>query len=133
MSIKLSKNGYTRLPTVDPDSPESSERKGKAPRSLRPGLFYMFGDRGKYLRDHSDSEDIEMTEMRPRRPKRRLRSPKSPKSTTKMKYNTIEEPILPGDTVQRVALRYGCPVSFLLSYVVYLRLVALQVTHYYYF
>ena len=63
---------------------------------------------------HSDSEEIEMREMKPRRPKqyKRIRSPKSPKTPkTKMKLDVIVEPVLPGDTVQRVALRYSCPVS----------------------
>ena len=113
-----SKNGYTRLPTVDQDTAESGGHKSKmAPRSLRPGLFYMFGERGRYVAEHSESEEIELVEMKPKRQKhRRVRTPKSPKSprTPKSKQpriNTIVEPILPGDTVQRVALRYGCPVS----------------------
>ena len=116
-----SKNGYTQLPTVDPDVSlaESGGQKSKMapPRSLRPGLFYMFGERGRYAVGHSESEEIEMAEMKPKRQKhRRVRTPKSPKSprTPKSKQprvNLIVEPILPGDTVQRVALRYGCPVS----------------------
>ena len=89
----------------------------------------MFGSRGKYasnyvsvaLSDQSESEQererIELIEMKPRRSKHRrarLKSPKSPRSSTartKMNFNVIEEPILPDDTVQRVALRYGVPVS----------------------
>lgn len=86
----------------------------------------MFGSRGKYaanhvsvsLADQSESEQererIELTDFRLKKVKRRarLKSPKSPHSTrTKMNFNVIEEPILPNDTVQRVSLRYGVPVS----------------------
>ena len=89
----------------------------------------MFGNRGKYagnhvsvsLADQSESEQegerIELTDFKPRKTKHRrsrLKSPKSPKtpqSRTKMNFNVIEEPILPDDTVQRVSLRYGVPVS----------------------
>lgn len=117
MTAVGTRNGYTRLPTADPDSSSGVDRRKRLPKSLRPGLFYMFGDRGKYVDDRSESEEtIELREMKPRRPKhRRLRGPKSPKSPrtsrVKVKFNIIEEPILPGDTVQRVALRYGCHVS----------------------
>ena len=89
----------------------------------------MFGARGKYaanqvsvaLSDKSESEQererIELIEMKPRRTKYRrgrLKSPKSPHTSTtktKMNFNVIEEPILPDDTVLRVSLRYGVPVS----------------------
>lgn len=116
MTTVGTRNGYIRLPTVDPDSSEAVERKKKLTKTLRPGLFYMFGDRGRYADHCSESEEtIELREVKPRRPKhRRLRGPKSPKSPKtpriKQKFNVIEEPILPGDTVQRVALRYGCHV-----------------------
>lgn len=116
MTTVGTRNGYTRLPTVDPDSSEALERRKKLAKTLRPGLFYMFGDRGRYADHYSESEEtIELREVKPRRPKhRRLRGPKSPKSPKtpriKQKFNIIEEPILPGDTVQRVALRYGCHV-----------------------
>lgn len=140
------KNGYTRLPVVDPDTSgstsyggtasapvpsslsSSKRRKGsRTPTTLRPGLFYMFGSRGKYaanhvsvaLADQSESEQererIELTEIKPRKSKHRrtrMKSPKSPRiSRTRMNFNVIEEPILPDDTVQRVSLRYGVPVS----------------------
>lgn len=94
----------------------------------------MFGSRGKYaankvsvaLSDQSESEEqererIELLEMKPRRTKYRrgrLKSPKSPQSLTartQMNFNVIEEPILPDDTVQRVSLRYGVPVSTAIS------------------
>ena len=106
----------------------SHERKGskKSPINHRPGLFYMFGDRLKYAANHvsvvlasqseseCDAERIELTEIRSKRPKflRRGRiksSSKTPKPKTKV--TVIEEPVQPGDTVQRVALRYNCPVS----------------------
>ncbi len=143
-----SRNGYTRLPVVDQDTSGStsygaasaplptslsSKRKKQGTRTLRPGLFYMFGSRGKYaanqvsvaLSDQSESEQererIELIEMKPRRSKYRrgrLKSPKSPQSSTartKMNFNVIEEPILPDDTVQRVSLRYGVPVSIVIQ------------------
>ena len=118
-----SKNDYTKLSTVDPDiltaegTGGGQKSKMAPPRSLRPGLFYMFGERGRYAAEHSESEEIELMEMKPRRQKhRRVRTPKSPESPKTLKskqprVNLIVEPILPGDTVQRVALRYGCPVS----------------------
>ena len=87
----------------------------------------MFGSRGKYaanhisasLADQSESEQererIELTDFKPKKSKHRrarLKSPKSPRfARTKMNFNVIEEPILPDDTVQRVSLRYGVPVS----------------------
>ena len=142
-----SRNGYTRLPVVDQDTSGStsygaasaplptslSSKRKKGTRALRPGLFYMFGSRGKYaanqvsvaLSDQSESEQererIELIEMKPRRSKYRrgrLKSPKSPQSSTtrtKMNFNVIEEPILPDDTVQRVSLRYGVPVSIVIQ------------------
>lgn len=107
--------------------------KGKKKATLnnqRPGLFHMFGDRWKYAANHvsaaiashseseHEAEKIELTEIKPKRPKLRKgrlksssRSPKTSKSRQKFRFQIIEEPILPGDTVQRVALRYGCPVS----------------------
>ena len=139
-----SRNGYTRLPVVDQDTSGSTsygaasaplpigslssrrKKSSRTPTSLRPGLFQMFGSRGKYaanhvsvaLADQSESEQererIELTDFKPKRMKRRgrLKSPKSPHvSQTKMNFNVIEEPILPDDTVQRVSLRYGVPVS----------------------
>ncbi len=121
MSAKVFRNGYTRLPTVDPDQPKTQQPQADTkrprrhpPQNLRPGLFYMFGERGRYVVDHSESEEIEMREIKPpRRPKhRKLRSPKSPKTLKpKLKWSVVVEPILPDDTVQRVALRYGCSVS----------------------
>ena len=142
-----SRNGYTRLPVIDQDTSGStsygaasaplptslSSKRKKGTRALRPGLFYMFGSRGKYaanqvsvaLSDQSESEQererIELIEMKPRRSKYRrgrLKSPKSPQSSTtrtKMNFNVIEEPILPDDTVQRVSLRYGVPVSIVIQ------------------
>lgn len=160
-----SRNGYTRLPTADPDQ-LSSEGSGyyggilhgphtdrdaalklNVPRAAvrdkkkhtppippsRPGLFYMFGDRGKYAANHisvaiasqsgseQEAERIELTEFKPKKPKFRrgriksgsssvARSPKI-KSRQKFKLSIIEEPLLPGDTLQRVALRYNCPVN----------------------
>lgn len=105
--------------------------RGKKEASLnhRPGLFHMFGDRWKYAANHvsvalanqseseQEAEKIELTEIRAKRPKFRRgrvksnsKSPKTPRTTPKFKFTTIEEPVLAGDTVQRVALRYSCPV-----------------------
>lgn len=79
-----SKNGYTQLSTVDPDASTAGsggQRTKMAPKSLRPGLFYMFGERGRYAAEHSESEEIEMMQMKPKRQKhRRVRTPKSPKA-----------------------------------------------------
>ena len=137
------RNGYMRLPTKDHDTSESpsygaasapaagglSSRRKKVPKNLRPGLFYMFGERGKYVStalEQSESdvegEHIELIDLKPRKVRtRRSRlksSPKTPKlggpttsRTCKPKIILIEEPILPDDTIQRVSLRYGCPVS----------------------
>ena len=123
-------SGSTSYGAASAPLPSSlSGRRKKGSRALRPGLFYNFGSRGKYaantfsvaLSDQSESERegerIELIEMKPRRSKyrrARLKSPRSPRSSTirtKMNFNVIEEPILPDDTVQRVALRYGVPVS----------------------
>ena len=159
MTALGSRNGYTRLPTADPDAVEGAEAVGdyggvqhgphrdwdtvgqtlnlrggrskkKAAQNQRPGLFHMFGDRWKYaanhvsatIASHSESEQeaerIELTEIKPKRPKLRRgrlksnsKSPKVLKSRQKFRFSIVEEPILPGDSVQRVALRYGCPVS----------------------
>ena len=165
MTALASRNGYTRLPTVDPDVVDgsgatggyggvqygphrdldtaagkelNSSRGGKNKKpslNHKPGLFHMFGDRWKYAANHvsvaiashseseHDAEKIELTEIRSKRLKlRRGRvksSSKSPKSTKsrqpRFKFSIIEEPIQPGDTVHRVALRYSCPVSHNLS------------------
>ena len=141
------KRGYSRVPTVDPDSFASSsnygaaanpspsspgpyhheqvlkKKKGKTtPRNLRPGLFYQFGDRGTYAtanhasvsfasrsESEHEGERIELMDIKPRRSKLKRGKLK----TNKNKTIVVEEPILPGDTVQRVALRYGCRVSAL--------------------
>lgn len=91
----------------------------------------MFGDRWKYAANHMsatlasqsesehEAERLELMEIRPKRPKLRRgrikssssKSPKISKGKQRFKFNIIEEPILPGDTLQRVALRYSCPVS----------------------
>lgn len=123
-SIMFGKNGYSRLPTEDPGKAERVEGEAcgkRGPRDLRPGVFYMFGQRARYAAAHSESEEMELSEVKlpaHRRPKhRRHKSPKSPKTPTsagkgfRPRFTLIEEPILPGDTVQRVALRYSCPVS----------------------
>ena len=107
-------------------------KKKPSPTISRPGLFYMFGDRRKYAANHisvvnasqseseHEAEQIELTEFKSKKLKLRLgrlrngssgfsRSHKSSKIRTKFKWS--EEPLLPGDTLQRVALRYNCPVS----------------------
>ena len=113
MSTK--KNGYFRVPTVDPDDvPKRAEAKKPNLPNLKPGLFVMFGkDRRPVERAASDSgEEIELAEFKPRKPKhRRVRGPKSPVAVKREKLETIEEPLLQGDTLQRVALRYACSVS----------------------
>lgn len=130
-----SRYSYSKLPTADPDSIPSSSNYGAAanplpdpilkkkktkitPRNLRPGLFYQFGERGKFApgrQSESEHEELELLDLKPRKAKLRrgrLKSPKSPstKTTSYSKSRTVlvEEPVLPGDTVQRVALRYGC-------------------------
>ena len=114
-----------RVPTMDPyplthTRTKDVERRRKHPKSLRPGLFYMFGERGKYaaVAGDSGSEEIELAEIKGERRQRKPKSPKSPKSPktpklkkAKPKIKYIQEPIQTGDTVQRVALRYGVPVS----------------------
>ena len=113
LCVHMNRHGYFPLPTEDP----AEKNLGRTEKSPRPGLFFMFGDRGKkYAVDPSDSEEIEMTELNRKRkkPKRRkLRSPKGGKSKSPLIY--VEEPILPGDTLQRVALRYDCRVSSVLT------------------
>ena len=118
MSAKVFWNGYTKVPTIDPDAqncPYQTDRRSKRQaRGLRPGFFYMFGERGRYVAEPSESEEIEMQDMKRTRRLRhkKPRSPKSPKvGKPQPKLNVIHEPIQPDDTVQRVALRYGCPVS----------------------
>ncbi len=130
-----SRYGYSQLPTVDPDSLASSSNYGAAanptpdpilkkkrpkvvPRPLRPGLFVQFGDRGRFaekVQSESDHEAMELVEIKPRRAKLRRGKPKSPNSKgtsySRSRMVLVEEPILPGDTVLRVALRYGCRVS----------------------
>lgn len=149
MSTITTKRGYSQVPTVDPDSfgsssnygasanpdphhyhdPVLKKKKGKTtPKNLRPGLFYQFGDRGKFaanntsvaLANRSESEHegerIELVDFKPRRAKLKKGKLKSPKTVGYSRNKTVvlEEPILPGDTVQRVALRYGCRVSALI-------------------
>ena len=112
----VKKNGYMKLPTVDPDDTQDlfHDRKRNGPDSLdlKPGLFVMFSKERRNL--PSESEEIEMAEMKKKKPKhRKLKSPKSPKSpnTKKTRQEIIEEPLLSGDTIQRVSIRYACPVS----------------------
>lgn len=119
------KNGYMRVPTTEPNPVtqvrmKDVDRRRKIPKSLRPGLFYMFGERGKYVAGSCSEEEIELTEIKAGEKRwRRPKSPKSPKSPktplkqkkTKHKIRLIDEPVQEGDTLQRVALRYGVPVS----------------------
>lgn len=138
IAIMSSKRGYSLVSTVDPDSFASSSNYGAAansstpdvpvpkkktkaiPRSLRPGLFVQFGDRGKFApalakcsESENEGERIELVPIKPRRSKLKRGRLKSPKSGgyDRNKTIVIDEPILPGDTIQRVALRYGCRVS----------------------
>ena len=116
MSSFKKKNGYVLLPTLDPDDTSSKNEIGRTkskPPDLKPGLFVHFSkDRRMNRFGHaSESEDIEMSEIKPRRPKhRKLKSPKSP-SSKRPHQEFVEEPVLDGDTIQRIALRYSCPVS----------------------
>ena len=119
------KNGYMRVPTTEPTPVTQTrmkdmEKRRKLPKSLRPGLFYMFGERGKFAgeRGSESEEEIELTEMKGEKRWRRPKIPKSPKSPkspklkkAKLKIKYISEPVQDGDTVQRMALRYGVPVS----------------------
>ena len=69
----------------------------------RPGLFVMFSKhRRPQALEKSESEKIEMTKHR---------KPKSPSTKKPKQQEIVEEPVLPGDSLQRVSLRYGCPVS----------------------
>ncbi len=158
MAAVNSRNGYSRLPTVDPDEDSlgygvintgphrdydaaiklnqpSSRNKKKGPAASplpsRPGLFYMFGERGKHAANHvsvaiasqseseQDAERIELMEIKAKKPKHRrgrLKSgsgnpTKAPKVKGRSKFTIIEEPILPGDTLERIVLRYNCPVG----------------------
>lgn len=113
------RNGYVQLPTYDSEEEIITPLtvQPKSPNlNLKPGLFV------KFSKDHSrhhqqgthnaseSAEEIEMTNMKRKRPKqKRSKSSKSP--TTKKPESVIEEPLLPGDTIQRVSLRYTCPVS----------------------
>lgn len=118
-------NGYMRVPTTEPDpvtqvrKKDSEQRRKKMAKNPRPGILFMFGDRGKYVMD-SGSEEIELTEIKgPEKRWRRPKSPKSPKTPklkkAKHKIRLIHEPVQEGDTLQRVALRYGVPVSLVFS------------------
>ena len=111
MSTK--KNGYVRLSTLDPDEPPFQSKNVTKPPNLKPGLFVMFSKDGRIGKKHvSDSEDIEMSEIKPRKSKhKRLKSPKSP-SSKRPRQEFVEEPVQLGDTIQRVALRYSCPVCY---------------------
>lgn len=113
-----------RVPTYEPNPVDQvrnkdADKRRKLPKSLRPGLFHMFGERGKYAMDSVSDEEIELIEVRGNERRwRRPKSPKSPKSPktpklkkAKHKIRLIKEPIQEGDTLQRVALRYGVPVS----------------------
>ncbi len=168
MTSLSSRNGYSRLPTADPELLEGVGASGdyggmqygphrdwnstglnpagtggggggggggdgkrvKKNGNQRPGLFHMFGDRGKHAANHisvalanqseseQEGEHIELIEFRSRKPKIKRnrnrsnsKSPKFPKARSKFRFTVIEEPILPGDTIQRVSLRYNCPVS----------------------
>lgn len=120
----------------NPRATVKSKKKLPLPPS-RPGLFYMFGGRGKYAANHisvaiasqseseQEAEKIELTEFKSKKPKFRrarigsgssgvVRSPKISKSRSKFKFSAVE-PLLPGDTLQRVALRYNCQVRFMLQ------------------
>ena len=117
-------NGYMLVPTSEPQpnpvtqvrmKDVETQRRKKMTKGPRPGIFYMFGDRGKYVMD-SGSEEIELTEIKGAEKRwRRPKSPKSPKTPKlkkpKHKIRLIHEPVQEGDTLQRVALRYGVPVS----------------------
>lgn len=111
MSTK--KNGYFRVPTVDPDDiPKRTETRKSTVPNPKPGLFVMFGKDRRPTVASDSGEEIELAEFKPRKPKhRRVRGPKSPVAVKREKFDTIEEPLLPGDTLQRVALRYACSVS----------------------
>lgn len=107
------KNGYVRLPTADADErdPVIAQPKSIAskPPNLRPGLYASFG-KNRRVTTVSDQEELEMVKIKPRRTKHK--KPRSPSTKIRpMRVNIIEEPLLPGDSLQRVALRYGCPVS----------------------
>jgi hypothetical protein len=112
------KNGYMLLPTADPDresqkllEPATTERQNELD-DYKPGLFVKFSkDRHRKEYNSGSEEKIEMTELRRKKPKsKKLKSPKSPISK-RPRYQIIEEPLLPGDTIQRISLRYSCPVA----------------------
>ncbi len=114
MSSLKKKNGYIRVPGIDPDdhhvATEHTRLKNNKPPDLKPGLFVQFGKDRMSRPQVSESEDIEMKDLKPRKKHRKPKSPKSPTSH-RFRQEMINEPILEGDTIQRISLRYSCPVS----------------------
>lgn len=117
VSPKMShkKNGYVQVPTVDSDEAPSTIEQKPFPQStswtnrLKPGLFISFGKDRHHVQ--SESEEVEMSTFKRKKPRhKRSKSSKSP-TTKKPLVEVVEEPLLPGDTIQRVSLRYACPVS----------------------
>lgn len=113
MTSVRKKNGYVLVPSLDPDNPDFNHSKKKAknqPPDLKPGLFVQFGtDRRVNHHQVSESEEIELKDLKPRRKPKKLKSPKSP-SDKRQHHKIVEEPVLEGDTIQRISLRYSCPV-----------------------
>ncbi len=111
-STTRKKNGYVRVPNIDPDDKNGSEKSRlNRPPDLKPGLFVNFGKDRRMARygteQVSESEDIEMKDLKPRKKLKKLKSP----VTKRPRHEVIEEPVLEGDSIQRIALRYSCPVS----------------------
>ena len=111
------KNGYFRLSTIDPDEspkraqiPLSAHQQDVRPEP-RPSVLPKHRRPAPLEHRSENDEMIEMVKIKPRRNKHR--KPKSP-STKRPKQELIVEPLLPEDSLQRVSLRYGCPVSSLL-------------------
>ena len=110
------KNGYVQVPTFDSDEGPPPFQQKSLPNSntwinrLKPGLFINFGkDRHQV---QSESEEVEMATFKRKKPRhKRSKGSKSP-TTKKPPIEVILEPLLPGDTIQRVSLRYACPVSY---------------------
>lgn len=115
MTSVRKKNGYVLVPSLDPDEPDVNHTKRKAkshPPDLKPGLFVQFStDRRVNQHQVSESEEIELKDLKPRRKPRKLKSPKSPSDKIRQHHKVVEEPVLEGDTIQRISLRYSCPVS----------------------
>ena len=120
--LSLSYEGSVKLL---PPAKLSSKYTKKEPEGIKPiqqnvksGKAYVYGKRDIIQRgqtgatgeeDGSDSETV--IEIKPRRPpKGRSHAKRERKQSSSQ---IIEEDVEPGETVQSLAIRYSCPVSYL--------------------